>query len=105
MPQWGRRAATSAISIRKAVSRRTSEGLRRALLHPGPLHHGPTDSNAGKRVDPKMKYELVEDLSRLAESILEEIPYAVIYADDTGTIKRWNQAAAALFGYSAAQAF
>ena len=51
-----------------------------------------------------MKCELVEDLSRLAESILEEIPYAVIYADDTGTIKRWNQAAAALFGYSAAQA-
>jgi PAS domain S-box-containing protein len=40
----------------------------------------------------------------LAESILEQIADAVIYADDTGTIKRWNYAAAALFGYSAAEA-
>jgi PAS domain S-box-containing protein len=29
---------------------------------------------------------------------------AVIYADHTGTIRRWNQGAAALFGYSAAEA-
>src|SRR5207245_1474717 len=42
--------------------------------------------------------------SSLAESILEQIADAVIYADDTGTITRWNHAAAALFGYSAAEA-
>jgi len=43
-------------------------------------------------------------MSSLAESILEQIADAVIYADDTGTIMRWNHAAAALFGYSAAEA-
>jgi PAS domain S-box-containing protein len=43
-------------------------------------------------------------MSVLAESILEQIADAVIYADDTGTIRRWNNAAAALFGYSAAEA-
>jgi PAS domain S-box-containing protein len=48
--------------------------------------------------------EIVEDRSSLAESILEHIADAVIYADDTGTIMRWNHAAAALFGYSAAEA-
>jgi PAS domain S-box-containing protein len=48
--------------------------------------------------------ELVEDMSVLAESILEQIADAVIYADETGTIRRWNYAAAALFGYSAAEA-
>jgi PAS domain S-box-containing protein len=46
----------------------------------------------------------VEDTSSLAESILEQIGDAVIYADDTGTIRRWNHAAATLFGYSAAEA-
>jgi PAS domain S-box-containing protein len=46
----------------------------------------------------------LEDMSSLAESILEQIADAVIYADDTGTIVRWNHAAAALFGYSAADA-
>ena len=46
----------------------------------------------------------MEDMSVLAESILEQIADAVIYADDTGTIRRWNNAAAALFGYSAAEA-
>ena len=40
----------------------------------------------------------------LAESIVEQIADAVIYADDTGTIRRWNHAAAALFGYSTAEA-
>ena len=40
----------------------------------------------------------------LAESIIEQIADAVIYADDTGTIRRWNHAAAALFGYSATEA-
>jgi PAS domain S-box-containing protein len=43
-------------------------------------------------------------MSSLAESILEQIADAVIYADDTGTIMRWNHAASALFGYSAAEA-
>jgi PAS domain S-box-containing protein len=46
----------------------------------------------------------VQDASSLAESILEQIADAVIYADDTGTIRRWNHAATALFGYSAAEA-
>jgi PAS domain S-box-containing protein len=46
----------------------------------------------------------LEDRSALAESILEQMADAVIYADNTGTIRRWNHAAAALFGYSAAEA-
>ena len=46
----------------------------------------------------------MEDVSSLAESILDQIADAVIYADDTGTIRRWNHAAAALFGYSTAEA-
>jgi PAS domain S-box-containing protein len=46
----------------------------------------------------------MEDMSWLAERILDQIADAVIYADDTGTIRRWNQGAAALFGYSAAEA-
>jgi PAS domain S-box-containing protein len=46
----------------------------------------------------------MQDTSSLAESILEQIVDAVIYVDDTGTIVRWNRAAAALFGYSAAEA-
>ena len=44
----------------------------------------------------------MEDMSSLAEAILEQMADAVIYADKTGTIRRWNPAAAALFGYSAA---
>jgi PAS domain S-box-containing protein len=44
------------------------------------------------------------DTSLLAESILEQIADAVIYADEKGIIRRWNYAAAALFGYSAAEA-
>jgi PAS domain S-box-containing protein len=55
-------------------------------------------------VDPESRGELVEEISSLAESILEQIADAVIYADDTGKIMRWNHAAAALFGYSAADA-
>jgi PAS domain S-box-containing protein len=46
----------------------------------------------------------MEDMSSLAERILDQIADAVIYADRTGTIRRWNQGAAALFGYSAAEA-
>jgi PAS domain S-box-containing protein len=40
----------------------------------------------------------------LADRILDHIADAVIYADHTGTIRRWNRGAAALFGYSAAEA-
>ena len=46
----------------------------------------------------------VEDPSSLAESILEHIADAVIYADATGTIRRWNASAADLFGYNPAEA-
>ena len=46
----------------------------------------------------------MENMSALAEAILEQIADAVIFADATGTIRRWNRAAAALFGYSAAEA-
>lgn len=45
-----------------------------------------------------------EEISSLGERIVDQIADAVIYADRTGTIRRWNQAAAALFGYSAAEA-
>ncbi len=63
-----------------------------------------TDSSASELVDPERRGELVEDRSSLAEAILEQIADAVIFADDTGMIMRWNHAAAALFGYSAAEA-
>jgi PAS domain S-box-containing protein len=45
-----------------------------------------------------------EDVSSLAEMILDQIADAIIYADRTGTIRRWNRGAVALFGYSAAEA-
>jgi PAS domain S-box-containing protein len=48
--------------------------------------------------------ELAEDRSSLPESILEQIADAVIYADRSGKIMRWNQAAASLFGFSATEA-
>ena len=40
----------------------------------------------------------------LAESILEHMADAVIFADATGTIAWWNPAATALFGYSVEEA-
>ena len=46
----------------------------------------------------------MEEGPSLAESILEQIGDAVVYVDETGTIRRWNRAAAALFGFSAAEA-
>ena len=46
----------------------------------------------------------VENESSLAEWIIEQIADAVIYADETGIIRRWNHAAATLFGYSATEA-
>jgi PAS domain S-box-containing protein len=48
--------------------------------------------------------ELAEDRSSLPESILEQMADAVIYADHSGTIRRWNHAAASLFGFSATEA-
>jgi PAS domain S-box-containing protein len=46
----------------------------------------------------------MESKSSLSESILEHIADAVIYADGTGTIRRWNASAAELFGYASAEA-
>ena len=46
----------------------------------------------------------MEDTFPLAEAILEQIADAVIFEDTTGTIRRWNRAATALFGYSAEEA-
>jgi len=45
-----------------------------------------------------------EDSSALFRSILEQMADAVIYAEPSGAIGLWNTAAAALFGYSAAEA-
>src|SRR5262249_50818799 len=57
----------------------------------------PTSSTA------KKQFVLLEDTSSLAEAILEQITDAVIFADASGTIRRWNRGASALFGYSAAE--
>lgn len=45
-----------------------------------------------------------DDSSLPAQVILEQLADAVIYSDGTGRIILWNAAAAALFGYSAAEA-
>jgi PAS domain S-box-containing protein len=42
----------------------------------------------------------MEDRSRIDEMILESIADAIICADRTGAIIRWNPASTALFGYS-----
>jgi PAS domain S-box-containing protein len=44
------------------------------------------------------------DETDLAERILESAADALIFADRSGTIRRWNRAAAALFGFSADEA-
>jgi PAS domain S-box-containing protein len=46
----------------------------------------------------------METQPRLAEKILDQVPDAVICADHSGTIIRWNHAATALFGHSAEEA-
>jgi PAS domain S-box-containing protein len=46
----------------------------------------------------------MENVPLLGESILEQMADAAIYADRSGTIRRWNHAAASLFGYSATEA-
>jgi PAS domain S-box-containing protein len=42
----------------------------------------------------------VEDRSRIDEMILEHVADAIICADRSGAIIRWNPASTALFGYS-----
>ena len=42
--------------------------------------------------------------SKLAEAILDQVADAVIYADPSGTIIRWNRACTAMFGHSAEEA-
>ncbi|MFL6797454.1 MAG: PAS domain S-box protein [Xanthobacteraceae bacterium] len=46
----------------------------------------------------------MDEASRLAEGIVDQIADAVIFADSAGTIVRWNRASTALFGYSAEEA-
>jgi PAS domain-containing protein len=43
----------------------------------------------------------MEEQSKLAEKILDQVADAVICADHSGTMIRWNHASTALFGYSA----
>ena len=42
--------------------------------------------------------------SNLADHILDQVADAMIFADQSGKIARWNRASAALFGFSAAEA-
>ncbi|MCB1856299.1 MAG: PAS domain S-box protein [Halieaceae bacterium] len=44
------------------------------------------------------------ELARLKNVLLHELPDAVIYADNGGLIRFWNRGAARIFGFSAAQA-
>jgi len=44
------------------------------------------------------------DRRTLGDAIVEHMAEAVIYANRDGTIERWNAAAAAMFGFSAAEA-
>jgi PAS domain S-box-containing protein len=46
----------------------------------------------------------VNDPSGLADHILDQAADAVVFADRSGTIARWNRSAAALFGFSAEEA-
>jgi PAS domain S-box-containing protein len=46
----------------------------------------------------------MEEQSKLAERILDQVADAVICANHSGTIIRWNHASTALFGYSAEEA-
>jgi PAS domain S-box-containing protein len=41
----------------------------------------------------------MEDRSQLAERILDQVADAVIYANRSGAIVRWNRASVALFGF------
>jgi PAS domain S-box-containing protein len=46
----------------------------------------------------------MDEPSNLADQILDQVADAVIFADQSGRIARWNRASAALFGFSAAEA-
>jgi PAS domain S-box-containing protein len=46
----------------------------------------------------------VDDQAKLAECILDRAADAMIFADRSGTIRRWNLASAVLFGLTAAEA-
>ncbi|HLZ05322.1 MAG TPA: PAS domain S-box protein [Bradyrhizobium sp.] len=46
----------------------------------------------------------MKDRPELAEMILDQVADAVIFADRSGTITRWNQASTELFGYSPQEA-
>jgi PAS domain S-box-containing protein len=46
----------------------------------------------------------MEEQSKLAEMILDQLADAVVCADRSGTITRWNRASTALFGHSAEEA-
>lgn len=46
----------------------------------------------------------MEDRCKLDEKILDQVADALIYADRSGRIMRWNNACCALFGYSAEEA-
>lgn len=46
----------------------------------------------------------MQDASSLSEQIIEDMADAVIYADRSGNIERWNQACVALFGFSKSEA-
>ena len=46
----------------------------------------------------------MDDLARLDAHILDAVADALIYADRSGVIQRWNSASQLLFGYSADEA-
>ena len=46
----------------------------------------------------------MDDRFELADLILDQVADAVIYADRSGTIIRWNRASTALFGFPAEEA-
>lgn len=45
-----------------------------------------------------------EIVPQLGESIVEQMAEALIYADATGTISRWNRTAELMFGFTAGEA-
>jgi PAS domain S-box-containing protein len=46
----------------------------------------------------------MDDQSSLDARVLDDVADALIYADRSGEITRWNRASSALFGYSAEEA-
>ncbi len=46
----------------------------------------------------------MDEQSKIAEMIVDQVADAVIYASRSGVIIRWNQASAALFGFPAEEA-